>query len=353
MADDEGKTEEATPKRLSEAREKGQVAKSTELNSVAVLIIGFWALYIYRTDLYEGLLTMMRTVFQESTRTVLSVSNFHHYTIVGAVWFIKLLGPIFLMLIVAGVVVNFLQVGWLFTLKPIFPDFTKLNPLSGIKNLFSIDKVVKLIKEVLKLVIITAVAAYTLKDQLYLYNTMTDQNSEAILIFIFSTIFTLGIRIALALLFLAVFDFVYEKYRYSKNMMMSKHDVKDERKQSEGDPEVKGKIKSLQREMAQRRMMGEVPKATVVVTNPTFIAIALRYELGIDKAPVVLAKGKRKTAEKIREIAKANDIPIVEDKPLARGMYDLIEIGEEIPKDYFSAVAEILAYVYKLKGKAA
>ncbi|MBL8029351.1 MAG: flagellar biosynthesis protein FlhB [Fibrobacteres bacterium] len=353
MADDEGKTEDPTPKRISDARNKGQVAKSQELNAVAVLFMGFWSIYIYRTELYEGLTTMMRLVFQESTRTNVSVENFHHYCIVGGIWMIKLLGPIMAILLVTGIVVNFLQVGWLFTTKPLVPDFTKLNPLSGIKNLFSMDKIVKLIKEVIKLTLITAVAAYTLKDQLTIYYSMTDQTAEAILIFIFSTIFDLGMRIAIALLFLAVADFIYEKYRYNKNMKMSKTEVKDERKQSEGDPEVKGKIKSLQREMAQRRMMSEVPKATVVVTNPTFIAIALRYELGVDKAPVVLAKGKRKTAETIREIAKANDIPIVEDKPLARGMYDLIEIGEEIPKEYFSAVAEILAYVYKLKGKAA
>lgn len=353
MAEDEGKTEEATPKRISEARDKGQVAKSVELNAVAVLIVGFWGLYIYKYDIYYGLLGMMRTVFQESTRVSLNPVNLQYYTAAGALWLIKLIGPLFIMLILVGLLVNFLQVGWLFTMKPIMPDIKKLNPLSGLKNLLSVDKIIKLFKEVVKLILIVSVAAYSLKDEIYSYPALINQNGEAILILIFGTIFKLGIRIALALLFLAIFDFFYEKYRYKKNMRMTKQEVKDERRQSEGDPEIKVKIKALQKEMAQRRMMGEVPKATVVVTNPTFIAIALRYEMGIDKAPVVLAKGKRKTAEKIREIAKTHDIPIVEDKPLARGMYDLIEVGEEIPKEYFSAVAEILAYVYKLKGQAA
>jgi flagellar biosynthetic protein FlhB len=254
---------------------------------------------------------------------------------------------------VAGVMANILQVGWLVTFKPLIPDLSKISPLSGLRNLFAMSKLFDLAKEVVKLVVIGFIAYGCIKKDLLVFLTLSDQSIEHIFVALFTSIFWLGIKIALALLVLAIIDFAYQKHRYHQGLKMTKQEVKDEMKQMEGDPQVKSKIKSLQMEMAFRRMMSEVPKATVVVTNPTFIAIALRYEMGVDKAPVVLAKGKRKTAERIREIARENDIPIVEDKPLARAMYDAIEIGTEIPREFFTSVAEILAYVYKLKEKVA
>src|SRR3989339_1460756 len=353
MADQEEKTEAPTSRRRGEARQKGQVAKSMELNSVAILFAGFVSLYIYRWKIYDGITQMMIRVIQEAAHTPITLSSTCHYTFMGCLWFAKLLAPIMIILMITGVLVNILQIGWLFTLQPIMPDPSKVNPLSGIKNLFSPNKLFDVVKEVLKLVVISVVAYITLKNDFPLFLALSDQSVGGILELLFGTIFKAGLRIAVALLVLAILDLIYQRYRNEKQLKMTKQEVKDERKQTEGDPLVKGKIRSLQVEMAMRRMMSEVPKATVVLTNPTFIAIALKYEMGIDKAPVVLAKGKRKIAEKIKEIARENNIPIVEDKPLARAMYDVIEVGEQIPQEYFTSVAEILAYVYRLKEKAA
>ncbi|MFH0918891.1 MAG: flagellar biosynthesis protein FlhB [Fibrobacterota bacterium] len=353
MADQEEKTEAPTGRRRGEARQKGQVAKSMELNSVAILLAGLIALYIYRWELYDGITQMMIKVIRESTCTPITINNVYHYTFVGCIWFAKLLGPILLILVVVGVAVNILQIGWLLTTEPIMPNLSKLNPLSGLKNMLSMNKLFDVTREVLKLIVIVVVAYITLKKEIPLMLALSAQSAGGILEVLFGTIFKVGIRIALALLVLAIIDYIYQRYKQEKQMRMTKQEVKDERRQTEGDPLVKGKIRSLQVEMAMRRMMSDVPKATVVLTNPTFIAIALKYEMGVDKAPMVVAKGKRKNAERIREIAKEHGIPIVEDKPLARAMYDVIEIGTEIPGEYFTPIAEILAYVYKLKEKVA
>jgi flagellar biosynthetic protein FlhB len=353
MADQEEKTEAPTGRRRGEARQKGQVAKSMELNSVAILFAGFISCYIYRWKLYDSLTQMIVLVFKESTHVEVNITNFTHYTFVLCVWFAKLLGPIFIILLVVGIAINIVQIGWLMTLEPIMPDLAKLNPLSGVKNLFSASKLVDVVKETLKLIVISVIAYNAIKKNLPFFLALSDQSVGGILEVLFGTIFNVGLRIAFALLVIAILDFLYQRHRNEQQLKMTKQEVKDERKQTDGDPLVKGKIRSLQVEMAMRRMMSDVPKATVVLTNPTFIAIALKYEMGVDKAPVVLAKGKRKTAERIREIAKEHGIPIVEDKPLARAMYEVIEVGTEIPADYFTPVAEILAYVYKLREKVA
>lgn len=353
MAEQEEKTEQPTAKRKGETRQKGQVPKSSELNSVAVLITGFCMIYLMRNRLYEGLSGSMVLCFQEMARVTLTVNSVIHYTHVGLLFMFKMLWPICFTLLAVGVLINVLQSGWLLTFKPIMPQMDKISPINGMKQLFSPSKIFDLAKNLAKLLVIGVVAYFGIKDSLPLFFGLSDcsvgQIFEALLI----TTFKLGMKIALILIVLAIIDFFYQKHRHTEKLKMTKHEVKEERKQMDGDPQVKARIRSLQVEMARRRMMGEVPKATVVITNPIFIAIALKYEMGVDKAPVVLAKGKRKVAEKIREIARANDIPIVEDKPLARAMYDVIEIGQEIPQEYFTPVAEILAYVYRLKEKAA
>ncbi|OGS36152.1 MAG: flagellar biosynthesis protein FlhB [Elusimicrobia bacterium RIFOXYB2_FULL_49_7] len=353
MADQEEKTEQPTGKRKSEARNNGQVPKSQELNSVAMLVTGFCLLYLYRHRLYDGLTSMMILVFQEATRFTFSPENVIFYCKVGLLWMLRLLAPILAILLVVGVAINILQTGFLMTLKPIMPKMSKLNPFSGLKSLFSFSKVFDLFKNLAKLSLIGWVAYQGIRDNMPIFLGLWDcslgQTFEVLLI----TIFKVGMKIAILLIILGIIDFIYQRYKNNQKMKMTKHEVKEERKQMEGDPKVKARIRSIQMEMARRRMMGEVPKATVVITNPTFIAIALKYEMGVDKAPVVLAKGKRKIAEKIKEIARENNIPIVEDKPLARAMYDVIEVGEQIPQEYFTSVAEILAYVYRLKEKAA
>jgi flagellar biosynthetic protein FlhB len=276
-----------------------------------------------------------------------------HYTNMGVIFLFKLLAPLLAALLAAGVLVNIVQSGWLLTMKPLMPKLSKVNPLSGLKNLFSAAKVFDLCKDILKLVIIGLVAYISIAQSMPLFFGLSGCSVGQIFEVLLITTFKLGMKIALLLIILAVMDFAFQKHRNHQKLKMTKHEVKEERKQMEGDPQVKARIRSLQIEMARRRMMGDVPKATVVITNPVFIAIALKYQMGVDKAPVVLAKGKRKIAEKIKEIARENGIPIVEDKPLARAMYDIIEIGTQIPQEFFTPVAEILAYVYRLKEKAA
>ena len=353
MAEQEEKTEPPTGKRKQETRQEGQVAKSTELNSVVILIVGIFSIYLFRYKLFHGLAEMMQLVFNEMTNIVLTVSSVHHFAGIGIKWFAKLIGPILICLLIAGIVINLVQVGFLFTIKPIMPKLDKINPIKGLKNLFSMSKVFELIKNILKIVIIGTVAFITLKGSMGIFFGLSDCSVGQIFEVLFGTMFKLGIRIALVLIILAIIDYIYQRYKHYQQMKMTKHEVKEERKQMEGDPKVKSRIRSLQIEMARRRMMGDVPKATVIITNPTFLAIALKYEMGLDKSPLVLAKGKRKVAEKIKEIAKEHDIPIVEDKPLAQAMYDVIEVNEEIPQEFFTPMAEILAYVYRLKEKVA
>jgi flagellar biosynthetic protein FlhB len=254
---------------------------------------------------------------------------------------------------VVGLAINYLQVGFLFTLEPLQPSLEKLNPIKGIKRLFSIRSVVDVVKNLLKLVIIGFIVYVTIKREYGLFLELGDFTIYQITKVMASLTFEVGIKIAIALLVMAILDFFYQRWEHEKSLRMSPFEIKEERRQMEGDPEVKQRIKRLQMEMARRRMMHEVPKATVVITNPTHIAIALKYDSATMKAPLVVAKGKHKLAAQIKKIAQEHNIPVVEDKPLARAMFGVIEVGEEIPFNFFKAVAEILAYVYRLKGKAA
>jgi flagellar biosynthetic protein FlhB len=213
--------------------------------------------------------------------------------------------------------------------------------------------IVELVKNVIKLIIVSFVAYLTIKGQMREMLLLNSAPVGGLLLFVLKLSYTVIMRIVLVLIVLAILDYAYQRYEHEKNLKMTKQEVKDERKQLEGDPQVKSRIRRIQIEMARRRMMREVPKATVVVTNPTFIAIALRYEPEEMDTPVVVAKGKRLIAERIRQIAADAGVPIVEDKPLARAMYDKVEIGDRIPVEFFTAVAEILAYVYRLKNRTA
>ncbi|MBD3320131.1 MAG: flagellar type III secretion system protein FlhB, partial [Chitinivibrionales bacterium] len=217
----------------------------------------------------------------------------------------------------------------------------------------SMRSIVETVKNLLKIAVIAVVAYITIRGKFFEFMKLSDTGPGAIWVFFMTTAFTIVWRIILVLIFLALLDLIYQRYEHEQKLKMTKEEIKEERKQMEGDPQIKSRIKSLQREMARRRMMQEVPKATVVVTNPTHIAIAIKYEPQEMPTPKVLAKGKRIIAEKIKKRALEHDIPVVEDKPLARAMYDKVQEGEDIPLEFFTAVAEILAYVYRLKNKVA
>lgn len=355
MADEsfQERTEAPTDKRRSESRNKGSVCKSTEVNSVLVLLVGLVMLKISGPWIFTELAGFHRYYFGMISKPEMSVPDLVKMTMHVLSFTGKLLLPLSAALVIVGLLANYIQIGWLFTWQPLIPKFSKLNPISGATRLFQVRSLVDLAKNIAKLLIIGGIAYMTIKGEFSHFLNLVDASSGAIWVYAATTAYTIVMRIIMALLILAILDFFYQRWEYEKNLKMTKEEVKEERKQMEGDPQVKSRIRSIQREMARRRMMREVPKATVVVTNPTYIAIAIQYEPGRMETPKVLAKGKRLIAEKIRTLATQHGIPIVEDKPLARAMYDKVQPGDDIPYEFFTAVAEILAYVYKLKGKAA
>lgn len=349
----EEKTESPSDKRRQDAREKGTVAKSTEVNSVLVLLTAVLMLKITGPWMQNQFLVLIERFISFSSKKEMSMDELIFLLREAIVIFFKCSLPVICSILLIGIIANVIQVGFLFTFKPLMPNFQKINPISGFQRLFSMKSVVELIKNLLKLTIISIVAWVTIKNAFNQMIMLADASIMIIWGFILKTSFDIVIRISLVLIIIAIFDFIYQRYDHEKQMKMTKQEVKEERKQMDGDPMVKSRIRSLQREMARRRMMEQVPKATVVVTNPTHIAIAIRYEPLESDTPIVVAKGKRLIAARIKQTAIDNGIPIVEDKPLARAMYDKIQEGSPIPVEFFTAVAEILAYVFKLKNRTA
>jgi flagellar biosynthesis protein FlhB len=347
------KTEAPTDKRRNETRQKGNVAKSTEINSVLVLIVGILMLKFFGPWMMKQMGGHMYEMFQSISNTAMDQQRVTDLTIKALVTTLWVLAPVACGIMFIGIIANVAQVGFLFTAEPLIPKLDKIDPVAGFKRLISMRSLVETVKNIVKLFIIGWVAYLTLAAAFPKMMMLADASVGTIFAFAAETTYDIFMRVALVLAILAVLDYAYNRYDHEKKLKMTKQEVKDEHKQMEGDPKVKARIKSMQREIARRRMMQEVPKATVVVTNPTYIAIALRYEPSENDSPVVVAKGKRLIAARIKQVAIENGIPIVEDKPLARGMYDKVVVGFPIPADFFAAVAEIMAYVYRLTHKAA
>jgi len=347
------KTEAPSEKKRQDAREKGTVAKSTEINSVIVMLAGLFMLKLCGRWIFDEVALGTEKFIMSIGDVSMSTQRFIEYMREAMLLFGKTVLPVAGVIMIMGVTANVGQIGFLFTMKPLMPDIQKINPITGFGRLFSIKSLFETAKNIAKLVVIGFVAYLTLKSEFGRMLHLADASVATIWLFLLSVGYNVLLRIALVLLIIAVLDFAYQRYDHEKKLRMSHQELKEERKQLEGDPQIKSRIRSLQREMARRRMMEQVPKATVVVTNPTYIAIALQYEQGKHDAPVVLAKGKRHIAERIKALAGANGIPIVENKPLARAMYDKIEVGFPIPMEFFTAVAEIMAYVYRLKNRSA
>ncbi|BBO88286.1 flagellar biosynthesis protein FlhB [Desulfosarcina ovata] len=343
------KTEQPTGKKLSEARRKGNVASSREIPSVLVLSGGVGVLYFGGSWMLGRLIGLMRIIYQRAGTLNMAPETMH--TLFWDLFSntILILIPLMLVAMTAGVIGNVAQFGFLFTGEKLTPDLAKLNPISGIKKFFSLRSLVELLKSVIKLLIIGGVAYAVTQRYLDQIPGLMQLSIGAIVIFIGQASFQIGLYTCMVLFLMAVLDFAYTKWQHQEDLKMSKQEVKDEHKQSEGDPKVKARIRSVQREMARQRMMEAVPGATVVITNPTHLAIAIQYEDGMH-APTVVAKGAGFVAQKIKALAEENDVPMVENKPLARTLFKSTEIGDFIPADMYRAVAEILAYVYRLKG---
>ncbi|WP_165589631.1 flagellar biosynthesis protein FlhB [Lederbergia galactosidilytica] len=345
------KTEKATPKKRLDTRKKGQAAKSQDVNTAIGLLAVFMFLQFYSTNMGEIALKTFRHSFNEFMLMDLTEENIQPIILTVLKEVALLLGPVFLIALVAGVASNLLQVGFMFSTESIQPKLEKLDPIKGFKRIFSIRAIVELLKSVLKICFVGGVTFFVLYLHIEDVLQLSQQSVGAALKIVGKLTIQMGIAASLSLLALSMLDWLYQKYDFEKNIRMSKQDIKDEFKNSEGDPLIKSKIKQKQREMAMSRMMQEVPKADVIITNPTHYAIALKYDEKEADAPVVLAKGVDFLAQKIKLIAKENNIVMVENRPLARSLYDQLDIGDKIPDEFFKAVAEVLAYVYRIQNK--
>jgi len=343
------RTERATDRRRQLAREEGNIFKSPEVNSVAVLFAGILSIKYLAPAFYDVIQRYMRDIYQSSSTFTLTPESVKILVIKTLLWFLPVLAPIFLIVMAIGLASNIGQSGFVFSTKALMPKLDKLNPAKGIKNLFSLRSLVELLKGIPKIGLVSYVSWVIIKKQLDQFWLLAEATPLQLTSFIASLMFNLFIKVGLVMVALAAADFAYQKWNYEKSLRMTKQEVKDEFKQYEN-PEIKGRIRSIQRQTARRRMMAAVPTATVVVTNPTHIAVALKYEpKKKTDAPVIVAMGQRKVAEKIKEIARAHGVPVIENKPLARSLFESLRVGMQIPMIYYQAVAEIFAQVYRMK----
>ena len=347
---DQEKTEPATPKRKEEARNKGEVAQSKEIPSTLVLLTGLMVFYFFGSHMIQNLLTVVHDLLVGVGSLELTRANIYRFSLSILGQIALILAPLMMALVIAGVAGNVLQKGFLFTGHPLIPKFSKISPIKGATKMFSSQSLVELLKSIMKILVVGYVAFLTVNGEKENLLPLMMMEPAYVLTYIGKVSFKICVRTLWILIPLAALDYAFQRWHYEKNLKMSKQEVKDEMKQREGDPLVKGRIKSVQREMARRRMMEEVPKADVVITNPTELAVALRYDRTEMSAPKVVAKGAGFIAGRIREIAAQAKVPIVENRSLARTLFRSVEIGQYIPETLYKAVAEVLAYVYQLKG---
>ena len=349
--DESQKTEEPTPKKLEEARKRGQVALSREVNNWVMLFAGTLVLLTLMGSTMTQLLEMMRVYVEHAHALPGAPGGLK--TVLGdgimKVFLIMLLPLLLLML--AAFFGPFLQIGPLFAPEVIKPDLSKISVIKGFGRLFSMRSIVEFVKGIMKLVVIGIVAGLIVYPYFDKFEYLIDLTIPEVVVELRNLVIKMMIGVLIVLLVIAAIDLVYQRYEYGKKMRMSRQEVKDEYKQSEGDPHVKARLRQLRMERARQRMMQSVPQADVVITNPTHYSIALKYDPEEMPAPIVVAKGTDDLALRIREVAKEHDIVVYEDKPLARLLYDVVEIDEMIPFEHFKAVAEVISYVFKLKGK--
>ncbi len=344
------KTEEPTAKRRNDALKKGQVAKSQELNTGFVLLAGFLVLRIFWEYMYKNVAAYSAHIFShlhENDTTVEGVMKIF-LDIVGLL--VDTSFPVMIGVLIFALAINVYQVGFMINTERLEPKLDNLNPINGFGRLFSKRALVELVKSLFKIIVIGFFLYLYLKDEIPFMPYFIYYDLEYSLVEIGDKIFIMAFQVIAVIMVLAAADYAYQRWQTTQDLMMTKQEVKDEYKQMEGDPQIKGKIKQKQRQMAMARMMQEVPKADVIVTNPTHLAIALMYKKGM-VAPKILAKGQDLVAEKIKATAREHKIPIVENKPLARALYETVEIGDVVPQNLYQAVAEVLAYVYRLKNK--
>jgi flagellar biosynthetic protein FlhB len=345
------RTEAATGKRKSEARERGQVARSVDMNSAFMLMFGLMILLAIGEGMMTGFQDLLRTYFKGAGTFHADSDSLRLMVTDVAYRLAFLLGPILGGLAIVALAAGYAQVGLVFSFKALEFSFAKFNPLSGIKRVFiSRRSAVELGKNVIKAGVVGFVAYKALNSVIEDSVTLMDGDIRSVFAFMGNSALALGFKAGLAFLAVAVLDYFYQRFEYEHGLKMTKEEIRQEGKELEGDPLVKGRIRSVQRKIAYRRMMQDVPKADVVVTNPTHLAVAIQYKPGKMSAPKVVAKGAGLIAERIKSIARENEIPVLEDKPLARALFAAVDVGDEIPEKLFQAVAQVLAYIYRLRN---
>ncbi len=351
MGEDSGeKTEEPTPHKLQEARKKGQIAKSKDLTSSILLLVSFITLKSSASKIWTELTKLSSEIYNYIPQEVTpSLAGFLLLNVLK--YLAIMLAPIFIANVITVLILENLQTGMLLSLESIQPKLEKLNPIEGMKKFVSMKTYVELIKSVIKMSVVIFLIVSVIKAEIKQVIISSQLELWQVMAFTGGLAFKIVIRVGIFYFLIAILDYFYQRYEFMKSMKMSKKEIKDEYKRLEGDPIIKQRQRDAQRQMAQSRQMGAVPDADVVVTNPIHLAIAISYKPKEMKAPKVLAKGKRLVAQEIRRLAKEHHIPIIENPPLAQAMYPLIEVDEEIPLDFYKAVAEILAFVYNLKKK--
>ncbi len=344
----ENKTERATPYRRKKLKEEGNVAKSVEIATASTVLLGSIIVFFTGYTIFSKILELFWDV------SVNPLGGFHRIFTQIRESIVPLLLPFFVLNLLVVVLTHIAQFGFIFTTKPLEPKLERLNPFEGLKRIFSLTTLFELAKNLLKVSLLMVVAYFFIKSELWeLFNIFSSESSTAIKSFLSFT-FKLVIFISVISLLIALLDYAYKRWDYERKIKMSKEEVKEEYKQQEGNPLIKGAIRRRMRQLAKGRMLQEVPKASVVITNPTHIAIALRYDpTKGDKAPVLLAKGKGEIAERIVEVATTHGIPIVRKEELARALYPAVEVGEEIPPKFYRAVAEVIAFVLSRKRRVA
>lgn len=351
------KTEPATAKKLDEARKEGQVAKSKELVNAVSLLVLFLIIKYYAPALGRSLMACFEDTYELFTliigdRRIAPSNNLLGMalkeSLLDILW---ILLPILLITFVVAFLSNAVQIKWKVTTKPLEPKLSKISPLSGFKRIFSAKQLVELIKSIAMIAVIAYVVYDTVKDEYEQLFTLYDITLNQAIHLTGELIVDLGIKISMIFLVIGVADLIYQKFKFKEDMKMTKQETKDEYKQTEGDPQIKGQIRRRMQEASRRRMMQALPQADVVITNPTHFAVALKYDNTVSKAPIVIAKGADYLAFQIKDKAKEYKIDIVENKPLARLLYNNVDVGAEIPPELYQAVAEVLAFVYSLHHK--
>lgn len=350
MAEQSGgeKSLPASPLKRQRAREDGKVAKSQDLASAVAMLVALAALYFIGPLMFSRMTGALYYFFSEAANLLHESPDMQQLTILTFWTF----GPVLLLFVAVmmfgGLLVNVLQVGFLFTSKPLTPKLEKLNPITGFAKFFDLRTFVELVKSVLKVALIVWVVWLSMRNRVNDYVVLMDMTPEGLVSAVGELIFVVWWRVMLVMLVLGILDYGFQRWQFERDLMMTQHEARQELKEFEGDPKIKQRVRQIQRQMAMQRMMRDIPKADVIITNPIRFAVALQYDPANMAAPIVIGKGARLLAERIREIAREKAIPIVEKPELARALYKTIEVGQPVPENLFRAVAEVLAYVYQI-----